>query len=603
MHICLVIVVSILTVSLTAIYLSESALKKTRLDALESIADLKVNKIETFFTVIRRSMQTAQNFYNIRKNLPILNQTFNNKSDAHHLNAERQLDSQLKPLTKINEFVDVMLVNPKGLIVYASNDEHKKKDVGHALPDGGRAFEVGRSHIYMSHVFMDKVTDDIAILMTAPVYDFNQTFIGVIAFEMNLKPLYAFVQDITGLGETGETLIGEKTGDKVLFLNSLRHDPDAALKKVISIGDHRAIPAQQASSGKNGSGIVLDYRSEKVLAAWRYISSLNWGLVAKIDMSEVMAPINKLKINIILISIITLSFFLMLSYLFSRRNIVDPIQKLVQVTHKIGQGDLTLRAEPTSKDEIGQLAQSFNHMTDNIIKLKEEFNGILSHEIKSPLSIIKGFVENLRGGLMGSLSLAQQEALMKISKNIDRVNRLTTRILMMYRLESGKINVKMDALNLSEFLLEMIKNFEVLAVEKNLKLEYRPSCDLPLIYADSDLLYEVLNNLFSNALRYAKSKIVIKVQRIGQEVQVSVYDDGCGISKEDQGRLFNRFQQLKHDVEHRDSYKGTGLGLALCKDIVAILGGKTGVESTVGEGSKFYFTLPLRDKSYTSQAA
>jgi hypothetical protein len=115
------------------------------------------------------------------------------------------------------------------------------------------------------------------MLVTAPAHNFDGTFIGVIALEIDMAPVYGLIQDTTGLGETGETLISTKMvshddikGEHIMFLNPLRYDPDAAIKRVISIGGDKGIPIHEAASGKEGVGLTVDYRGEEVIARWRY---------------------------------------------------------------------------------------------------------------------------------------------------------------------------------------------------------------------------------------------------------------------------------------------------------------------------------------------
>ena len=133
------------------------------------------------------------------------------------------------------------------------------------------------------------------MLLTAPVHDFDGRFIGVVALELNMEPIYEFIQDTTGLGETGETLIGKKVDDGALFLNSLRHEKNAVLRRKAFFGKESAFPILEAVQGRNGSGLSIDYRDMEIIAAWRNIPALGWGLVAKIDVAEALSYVNELK--------------------------------------------------------------------------------------------------------------------------------------------------------------------------------------------------------------------------------------------------------------------------------------------------------------------
>jgi len=226
-----------------------------------------------------------------------------------------------------------------------------------------KAFTEGKDRTYYSDVYFDAAEDNrFEMLLTAPATDFNGDFIGVIAFEVDMTPVYKLIQDTTGLGKTGEVLIGKKTGDQVVYLNPLRHDPNAALKRKIDIGNEIGRPMQEAVQGKTGSGQTIDYRGKKVIAAWRYIPSLDWGLVAKIDTREAFADVTNLRnlAVIILVIVIVLSGITAFSIAHS---ISEPIKRLSEGAAIIGSGNLDYKIGTNLKDEIGQLSRSFDKMT------------------------------------------------------------------------------------------------------------------------------------------------------------------------------------------------------------------------------------------------
>ena len=165
------------------------------------------------------------------------------------------------------------------------------------------------------------------MLLTAPAFDFNGVFIGVIAFEVDMTPVYKLIQDVTGWVIPARSWWGRKAGNQVVYLNPLRHDPDAALKRKISLGDKTGGPIQEAVQGRQGAGQLIDYRGKKVIAAWRYIPSLDWGMVAKIDTEEAFADVTNLRnlAIIILVIIIVLSGIMAFSIAHS---ISEPIKKL-----------------------------------------------------------------------------------------------------------------------------------------------------------------------------------------------------------------------------------------------------------------------------------
>ena len=203
-----------------------------------------------------------------------------------------------------------------------------------------KAFTEGKSRVYFSDVYFDKVEDNrFEMLLTAPATDFNGAFIGVIAFEVDMTPIYNLIQDTTGLGNTGEVLVARKIGNQAEFLNPLRHDPNAALKRRVTLGEESGRPIQEAIQGRTSSGLAIDYRGKKVIAAWRYIPSLDWGLVAKIDTSEAFADVTNLRnlAAIILVIVIILSGIMAFSI---AQSISGPIKRLSEGAAIIGSGNL-----------------------------------------------------------------------------------------------------------------------------------------------------------------------------------------------------------------------------------------------------------------------
>jgi PAS domain S-box-containing protein len=228
------------------------------------------------------------------------------------------------------------------------------------------AFTQGKSGIYFSNIYYDSAIDKrFEMLISAPAADFSGVFCGVIVFEVDMTTLYKFIQDVTGLGKTGEVLIGMKTGNHVEFLNPLRHDPGAALKRKTTIGDPYGFAIQQAVQGKTGSGLAIDYRGKQVIAAWRYIRSMDWGLVAKIDTQEAFADVQNLRNLVIIILLIVFVFCAIMAFSIAQ-SISGPITALSKGTEVIGGGDLDFKVGTNQKDEIGRLSRSFDKMTQDL---------------------------------------------------------------------------------------------------------------------------------------------------------------------------------------------------------------------------------------------
>lgn len=341
----------------------ENSLEANHFSQLQDLTIFRADRIEVYFAGLKGHIEVSQGFYNIKKNLPILTRLADDPGNQEFIDAKKMLDAQLQQMLSVSDLSDIMLVNPQGRVVYANRPGHFSKDMSNSADAEQKAFAEGKSRIYFSDVYLDKIEDNrFEMLLTAPATDFNGDFIGVIAFEIDMTPVYKLIQDTTGLGNTGEVLIGRKADNQVVYLNPLRHDPNATLKRKIDIGNEIGRPMQEAVQGRTGSGLSTDYRGKKVIAAWRHIPSLDWGLVAKIDTREAFADVTNLRnlAAVILVIVIVLSSITAFSIAHS---ISEPIKQLSEGAAIIGSGNLDYKIGTNLKDEIGQLSRTFDKMT------------------------------------------------------------------------------------------------------------------------------------------------------------------------------------------------------------------------------------------------
>ncbi len=351
----------------------KTSLETSLLSNLQDITALKAEKTEAFFSSLKGSIETARSFYNIKKNLPILTAYAGDPNQPEFIAAKQALDEQLQHVQSVLHLMDIMLVNPDGKVVYSSDSGHYPLDLFNFLSDPAQtAFEEGKTKIFLSDIFPNQKDDNKpTLLITAPAVNLDGFFSGVIVFEVDTTAMYEIIQDVTSLGKTGEVLIGKKEGNQVIFLTPLKFDPNAALKRTADIGGQLALPMQQAVGGKTGAGSLIDYRGQNVVAAWRHIPSLNWGLVAKIDTEEAFIEVTKLRnlAMIILAIVVVLSGVTAYSI---ARSIAEPIQKLSEGAAIIGRGNLDYKIGLTLKDEIGQLSRTFDTMTEDLKQTPSE---------------------------------------------------------------------------------------------------------------------------------------------------------------------------------------------------------------------------------------
>jgi signal transduction histidine kinase/DNA-binding response OmpR family regulator len=228
-----------------------------------------------------------------------------------------------------------------------------------------------------------------------------------------------------------------------------------------------------------------------------------------------------------------------------------------------------------------------------IADMKNEFVSTVSHELRTPLTSIKGYVDLILDGSAGDINEVQEEFLGIVKENSDRLVELINEMLDISRIESGRVHLKVEPLKIAESIDGAVDTFRAVLSQTNRSIEVRVPEHLPLIVADRDRVGQVLINLISNAIKYSPGggQVTIDATHTGEHVTVSVTDQGLGISREDQKRLFTKFYRV--DTAMTREIGGTGLGLSICKTIIELLGGEIGCKSKPGHGSTFWFSLPV----------
>ena len=228
-------------------------------------------------------------------------------------------------------------------------------------------------------------------------------------------------------------------------------------------------------------------------------------------------------------------------------------------------------------------------------KLKDEFVGIASHELRTPMTAIKGFLWMLGAGKGGSLSDQQKHYLDKASQGTDRMLNLINDMLDVSRIESGAMKLDKRLSSLANLIREVVDELRLKAASKNLSLDFIGDGTVADFEFDSSKIHEVLVNLIANSIKFTdKGGITVSlVNKNGNMVEICVQDTGRGIASEDIGKLFKKFGRVDSSFVTSAETGGTGLGLYITKALVEAHGGKISVESAVEKGSAFRFTLPI----------
>jgi len=222
-------------------------------------------------------------------------------------------------------------------------------------------------------------------------------------------------------------------------------------------------------------------------------------------------------------------------------------------------------------------------------RMKDEFLSMTSHELRTPLTSISSFLQLMESGKLGKITRKQEEGLAAISAGVERLNSSIDKLLMISKLELGEMKLEMKNLRLADLIQNTVKKMEPLAKQKRIALTQKIA-ELPLVRADEEQLTEVLTNLVDNAIKFTPEggEVTVEAKKEKDNILVMVEDTGIGIAKKNMPQLFTKFFQVDHSVP------GTGLGLSICKKIVLGHGGRIWAKSTLGRGSTFFFTLPIK---------
>jgi signal transduction histidine kinase len=284
---------------------------------------------------------------------------------------------------------------------------------------------------------------------------------------------------------------------------------------------------------------------------------------------------------------------LLLTYFLSR-SILRPVDELILAARAMEKGDLSQRVAVRGKGELGELARAFNAMAEGLTRLEQLRQNMVTdvaHELRTPLSNVRGYLEALRDGVVEptpeTIALVYEEAML--------LNRLVDDLQELALVEAGQLKLVCQPVNICEVIDKAVLALKSQANEKEVTLATDLPDDLPLVEADAERLGQVLRNLLKNAIVNTPpgGEITIQARTVDSQVEVSVQDNGLGISAEHLPYVFERFYRA--DQSRARSTGGAGLGLAIVKQLVEAQGGQVAIDSQVDSGTRVSFTSPIAD--------
>jgi signal transduction histidine kinase/ActR/RegA family two-component response regulator len=441
---------------------------------------------------------------------------------------------------------------------------------------------------------------------------FTLVFAGLTILVVVLTEVFLFFSEKKQLMQKVEGELSESLGkfaglcqesfitkNDILLINHLallKKDPRLAFAAFIDVNGRILAHTETNLIGSSLSSDVghdLNLKSEIISARGE---SIGRALVAYRH-STVEASINEVLSQdmrrFVGVAAVALAIALILGF-YLAHSIAEPVGTVAAGALLLGTGKLDHRINIQRQDEIGVLAESFNHMAQKLQELdalKEEFVSMVSHELRSPLSGINGYVKILRQGGPGPVNERQQEFLGIIEQCSDRLTRLVNNILDLTKLETGMMEFDRKPFDMVQAGLEAIKLLTPEADKHQISLVLSMP-HLPQVLADADSMKQVFINLAHNALKFTPEGGTITIWGRAENavLRFGVTDTGVGIPPDKIGQLFKKFEQIQETKKHAKA-KGTGLGLVIVKRLVEAHGSRIDVQSQLGQGTTFSFCL------------
>ncbi len=450
---------------------------------------------------------------------------------------------------------------------------------------------------------------------------------GVTIAEVNLK----FVADVVAqmrFGEAGRAYVVDGANKLVahpnLSLVLRRLDVSGLLPAYLLDRKNQDVSRAEQKNGESGTVRSPQesafFESDgleggRVLSSAVRIDPTGWWVVMEQPYSEALSSVFGTLRRTLGFVLLGLALAFAASYMLARM-FAAPILRVQRGAARIGAGDFSARIDLQSGDEIEDLAAEFNKMADQLEKYttglekmvadktaqlelanrhKSEFLANMSHELRTPLNAVIGFSEVLKEQYFGPMNDKQQEYVLDINESGQHLLSLINDILDLSKIEAGRMDLDLSRFNLPAAIDNALVLVRERAHRYNLQLKATIAADIGDMVADERKLKQILINLLSNAVKFSHPNgwVLVTASRGTREVMISVKDSGMGVAHEDHAAIFEEFHQLKTTGSAKQ--EGTGLGLALAKRFTELHGGRIWIESDVGKGATFTFTLPDRE--------
>ncbi len=363
---------------------------------------------------------------------------------------------------------------------------------------------------------------------------------------------------------------------------------------------YRALIEEEATNGGSGGARRPGwYRQEKEKAVEAMIEEIkNLQLYVEDDMKHRIEGLAKAGTRALRIGLIMAGLSLLFGILIAAAiilSITRPLSVIKRKTRKISSGNFEGPLDISSPPEIGHLAQALNLMCDRLKetdRMKSDFFSLMAHELRTPLSSMKGGIALLKRDAGGSHGQARGKVLAIMSEECNRLIELVNSLLDLSKMEAGIIDFNFASGDVKPIVQKAASEIEPLYAARSISFEFHEAGKIPPIMMDNERVLQVIRNLLGNAVKFTPDGgcIAVSLKAVAGGVEISIADSGTGIPEEDRAAIFDKYRQST--TQACSGTTGTGLGLAIAKHVIDAHGGRICVESQLGRGSTFTVFLP-----------
>lgn len=429
------------------------------------------------------------------------------------------------------------------------------------------------------------------VSIASPVHNRNNEIISIVSAEVNLSSLLRSIET-TRLGSGGYLILLDRNGD---FVGS---GGPATFAAGTPLSGWSRVKEILAGKEFNGLGDHDRYESAfgavPVVGAGKKISEIMWVLLAEWPLQDADVIIRDVRNQVVQLTLFTIFTVLLIAPFFVSR-LIKPIRELEVGAAEIEQGNFEKQVVVKTKDELEDLGSAFNRMArglKHLQELKNEFVFIAAHELRSPVTVINGYISMIFSDKAADLLTANLKDYLEQIKNANQhLAQLVTDLLEIARSEAG-IAIEVIPLALEDSISQNLSEMRLLADQKSITIHYEQLPNLARVLANDGRIKEIMLNLVGNAIKYSPqaSSIIVSHEVKEKEVITHVKDNGFGMSEVAQKKLFEKFYRVR--TEKTANISGTGLGLFIVKQLIEKMHGTIRVASEENKGTTFSFSLP-----------